>query len=101
MSKETEDDKRPELTKEDIAAALSILEEPEDFSKMSRRKQLEFERKRLVKLRGFFDHERDIMERQQMRPSFLRKFNAGQLDLFWDMMERMIQSKNYAIYAAI
>lgn len=77
------------------------MDEPDKFSDLSRRKQLEFERKRLVKLRGFFDHERDIMERQPTRPTFLRAKTAGQLDLYWDMMERMIQSKNYAIYEAI
>lgn len=90
MSMETESDKPPQLTKEEVAAALSILEAPEDFPNWGRRKQLEFERKRLVKLRGFFDHERDICERQEMRPSFLRKYKPGQLDLFWDMLERMI-----------
>ena len=101
MSLESEDMPKKTLTKEELHQALSILENPDGWANMSRRKQLEFERRRLVKLRSFFDHERDIAERQPMRPSFIRRFPAGQLDLFWDMLERMIQSKNHAIYEAI
>lgn len=55
----------------------------------------------MVKLRGFFDNERDVMERSETRPSFIRKYTEGQLNLFWDMMERMIVSKNHAIYEQI
>ena len=47
------------------------------------------------------DNERDLMERYEDIDCFMRKYKPSQLEMFWDMMEKMIQSKNYQIYEHI
>ena len=44
------DEEAVHMTAEEKAAALSILEPPKGFEDWTRRKKLEFERKRIVKL---------------------------------------------------
>lgn len=39
-----------------------------------------------------------MLEKNEHRPSFLREYKQTELDAFQEMMEKMIQSKNYEIY---
>ena len=50
MSMSADDNDLFGVTDEDKAAALSILEPPRDFDSLTRRAQLNFERKRIAKL---------------------------------------------------
>ena len=56
-----------------------IFEKPLDYNHWSKKKQLEFERKKLIKLQDYFKHERNEMAMYPKMDRFLKNYSEGEL----------------------
>ena len=77
---------------------LPITVKPADYDEWNEKKQLEFDRKRLAKLQEFLEEELDTIKRNKTKPSFLRQYSQGEINIFTDMIAKMVQSKNFEIF---
>lgn len=93
-----EDLKSPNGSSPKSPKKLPITVKPAEYDEWNLKKQLEFDRKRLFKLQEFLEEEIDNNKRNKTRQSFLRQYTQGELGIFTDMLNKMIQSKNYEIF---
>ena len=68
------------------------ITEPGEYSQWHRRKQLDFERTKNLKLLKFLNHERKILKQDTIvsQKSFLQKYSSGEIDMFIEMTDRII-----------
>lgn len=83
------------------SAAYPDLQEPADFASLPEKKQLEFARMKLLRLEEFCNNEKRDLWRGKKQGSFLENYTKGELDIFHDMMQKMIQSKAAEIFKLV
>ena len=73
---------------------------PEQFTDWSKKRQLQYERNRNNALLDFYNSERRAIEKgkKEQDDSFLNGFTDGELEIFEDMIVKIIESKNYEIF---
>ena len=70
---------------------------PPDYHYWSKKKQFEFQRKKLLALQNFYFVEKDLIKKTK-KSSFLRDYSKGEMALFEDYLEKMISSKAAEIF---
>ena len=75
--------------------------DPPDMNEWQPNRKLNFERKKLEKLKEFFDRQRALLRKNHGASIFLRNYSEGELEMFEDMINKLISSKNAEIYRMI
>ena len=71
---------------------------PLDYNHWSKKKQLEFERKKLIKLQDYFKQERTELIMYPKMDRFMKAYSEGELTIFSNMLDQMISSTSAEIY---
>ena len=70
---------------------------PADYHYWSKKKQLEFQRRKMVKLKDYWHQEKELVKTTKKK-SFLNNYSKGEMNLFEDYIEKMISSKSAEIF---